>query len=99
MPPAWLAYLALAVAPLLLGRRLVDQPLPALAAWTVATTAATHAAFFGAGRYGVVTFAILGALAGGCLPPRRRAEQAAVLTPKAKACDTALEGDPAHAAD
>jgi hypothetical protein len=62
---AWVAYVALAVALLLRGRRaFVEGPL--LGPWTatlVLATAATHAVFFGAGRYGLVVLPFVGALA------------------------------------
>jgi hypothetical protein len=62
---AWIAYLALAVAiGLLGGRALARAPLgvPAAAAVIVAT-ALVHAAFFGAGRYGLVVAPFVAALA------------------------------------
>jgi hypothetical protein len=58
---AWLAYLALAAAALLLGARA-----PKLALWTAAVvilTAFTHAVFFGAGRYGLVVAPLVAAVA------------------------------------
>ncbi len=62
---AWVAYLALAGALALRGRReMLAGPL--LAPWTAAlvvATAATHAVFFGAGRYGLVVLPFVGALA------------------------------------
>jgi 4-amino-4-deoxy-L-arabinose transferase-like glycosyltransferase len=62
---AWVAYLALAV---VLGLRGVRDSLegPMLAPWTAAlivATAATHAVFFGAGRYGLVVLPFVAALA------------------------------------
>jgi len=51
----------------LLGRGLPRHPPAALAAAAVGTTALAHAVFFGAGRYSMVTFAILSALAGTAL--------------------------------
>ncbi len=62
---ASVAYLACAVAILLLGRRaLADAPcvVPASAA-VILATAATHAVFFGAGRYGLVVVPFVTALA------------------------------------
>jgi hypothetical protein len=54
---AWVAYLALAGAALLRGRRLATGPvLPAAAVVVLLATAATHAVFFGAGRYSLVVF-------------------------------------------
>jgi len=62
---AWVAYLALAVALALRGvRESFDGPI--LAPWTaalIAATAATHAVFFGAGRYGLVVLPFVAALA------------------------------------
>lgn len=60
-PAAWPSYLALC-AIVLLGSW--AEPLAVLAGWTVFTTALTHAAFFGAGRYAVVCFTATAALAG-----------------------------------
>jgi hypothetical protein len=61
---AWIAYLALAAAALLRGRRLWLGPvLPAASVVVLVATAATHAAFFGAGRYALVVFPLLTALA------------------------------------
>ena len=61
---AWIAYVALAVAALLRGRALLRGPV--LASATIAAlvaTIATHAVFFGAGRYSLVLFPLLAALA------------------------------------
>lgn len=62
---AWIAYLALAGVLFLRGRRaLLEGGL--LAPWTatlIVVTAATHAVFFGAGRYGLVVLPFVGALA------------------------------------
>jgi hypothetical protein len=61
---AWVAYLALAAAALLRGRRLWCGPvLPAAAVLVLVATAATHAVFFGAGRYALVVFPLVTALA------------------------------------
>jgi hypothetical protein len=65
---AWMAHLLLIAAVCLLGRALWSRPAALLVAWSLATTALTHAVFFGAGRYSVVVFAALAALAGGALP-------------------------------
>jgi len=74
----WIAYLLLALAVVLLGRRaLVRVPIvvPAAAA-VVVVTALVHAAFFGAGRYGLVVAPFVAALAFAgagsedALPPR-----------------------------
>lgn len=55
----WLGYLGLVVTTALAGRELLKRPTAALAAALVLTTAATHAVFFGAGRYGFVCAALL----------------------------------------
>jgi hypothetical protein len=62
---AWPAYLALPIAIALVGRRRVmELPIVVpIAALVVAATAATHAAFFGAGRYGLVVAPFVAALA------------------------------------
>jgi hypothetical protein len=61
----WLAYLLLPVLVALRGwRALARGPvLPAMTACVVATTAAIHAVFFGAGRYGLVVVPFVTALA------------------------------------
>lgn len=66
----WISYIGLAIAALLLGRRLADRPTAAIAAVTVLGTAVTHAVFFGAGRYSLVCFPALAALAGTVLTRR-----------------------------
>jgi 4-amino-4-deoxy-L-arabinose transferase-like glycosyltransferase len=61
----WVGYVALGVAPLLLGRRSLARA-PLLLPWTSAlllTTAAVHAVFFGAGRYGLVVAPFVAAVA------------------------------------
>ncbi|MEO5729313.1 MAG: glycosyltransferase family 39 protein [Byssovorax sp.] len=61
---AWIGYAALVIAALLRGRSLLRGPvLPSVTAVTVAATMATHAAFFGAGRYSLVVFPFVSALA------------------------------------
>ncbi len=61
---AWIGYATLVIAALLRGRSLVRGPvLPSVTAVTVAATMATHAAFFGAGRYSLVVFPLVSALA------------------------------------
>lgn len=67
----WLGYLGLPLAAGLSGRRVFDHPPALLAAGTVALTALTHAAFFGAGRYSLVCFALISALAGSVFSARR----------------------------
>lgn len=61
---AWPGYLALSVSVLLLGRSRLERA-PVLLGWTalgVLATAATHAVFFGAGRYGMVVAPLVAAL-------------------------------------
>jgi hypothetical protein len=63
--PGTIAYLALAIAILTLGRATLEKGplvLPATAA-VILATAATHAVFFGAGRYGMVVVPFVTALA------------------------------------
>ncbi|WP_437644438.1 hypothetical protein [Sorangium sp. So ce362] len=61
---AWVGYLALLGLALLQGRALLRAPVLAVAALAVlAATAATHAVFFGAGRYALVAFPLLSGLA------------------------------------
>src|SRR5262249_3844093 len=61
---AWIAYVAFPAAALLRGRSLWRGPvLPAAAAVVVLSTIAVHAVFFGAGRYSMVVFPLLAALA------------------------------------
>jgi hypothetical protein len=66
----WIAHIGLPIAALLLGRRLVERPAAWLAAATVSGTALTHAVFFGAGRYSLVCFPAIAALAGTVLTRR-----------------------------
>jgi len=60
----WIAYLGVVVLALLLGRRLLSHLPGGLGAAVVAATALTHAVFFGAGRYSLLCFPLLSALAG-----------------------------------
>jgi hypothetical protein len=61
---AWVGYLAFGVAGLLRGRALGRGPLLVSAAVSVVlATAAIHAVFFGAGRYSMVVFPLLSAVA------------------------------------
>ncbi|MES1176773.1 MAG: glycosyltransferase family 39 protein [Myxococcales bacterium] len=55
----WLGYLGFVLTIALSGKELLKRPLAALAASLVLTTAATHAVFFGAGRYGFVCAGLL----------------------------------------
>jgi hypothetical protein len=61
---AWISHVLLVGAALSLGKRLAGHPPAALAGGAVAVTALTHAVFFGAGRYSLVVFPLLAALAG-----------------------------------
>jgi hypothetical protein len=61
---AWIGFAALVVVALLRGRALLRGPvLFGATAATVAATMAVHAAFFGAGRYSLVVFPLVSALA------------------------------------
>jgi len=55
----WLGYLGFVAVAALSGKELLKRPVSALAAGLVLSTAATHAVFFGAGRYGFVCAALL----------------------------------------
>jgi dolichyl-phosphate-mannose-protein mannosyltransferase len=55
----WLGYLGFVIIAALSGKELLKRPVSALAAGLVLSTAATHALFFGAGRYGFVCAALL----------------------------------------
>jgi hypothetical protein len=55
----WLGYLGLTLTHALSGRELVRRPVAAVTAAATLATALTHAAFFGAGRYGFVCAALL----------------------------------------
>jgi hypothetical protein len=68
---AWIGYLGFVVVTALLGRRAARAPELVGAAVTVVTTAAVHAVFFGAGRYSLVTSAVLAATAGAAARPAR----------------------------
>ncbi|HTQ05774.1 MAG TPA: hypothetical protein VMI54_18050 [Polyangiaceae bacterium] len=76
VPFAWTAWLCLVVQGLALGRALTRLPSVLLAVATVATTAFTHAVFFGAGRYALVCVPALATLAGllGGAPAKDAAE-------------------------
>jgi hypothetical protein len=95
---AWVAHLGLLVAAALLGRKTYEQYVPAaLAGWLLLTTAFTHAVFFGAGRYALVSFGLLSALAGTCAI-RRAAAETEALTDGAEPGDTRVPRM-SHAAD
>jgi hypothetical protein len=67
---AYLGVLGLAIALGLLGRSLIDGPvLPTATFFVLLATAAVHAAFFGAGRYAMVAFPLVTALAFAALTP------------------------------
>jgi hypothetical protein len=61
---AWVAYFGLAAGSGLLGHKLWRHPPALLAAGAVAATGLTHIVFFGAGRYCLVCYPLLAALAG-----------------------------------
>ena len=73
---AWVAYVALGAALVLglLGRgpRKNEAILPAIAAAGLLSLAATHAVFFGAGRYSLVAFPFVTAVGALALSTRRR---------------------------
>ena len=62
--PAWVAHMGLCLVAALFGRKLPERVALSLASVTVFATALTHAAFFGSGRYSLVCFPALSALAG-----------------------------------
>jgi hypothetical protein len=72
---AYLGYAALCAAALARGRSLLVGPLlPSTTVAAVASTMAVHAVFFGAGRYSLVVFPLLAALAALALPAGKPAE-------------------------
>ena len=73
MKGAWIAHLVLVLSAALLGRSLRHRPDAVLGASAVFATALTHAAFFGAGRYGLVCVAVLSALSASAVSPRAAA--------------------------
>ena len=72
----WLGHLGFVLTVALSGKELLKRPLSALAASLVLTTAATHAVFFGAGRYGFVCAGLLCLAAAGSRtgPSERQSE-------------------------
>jgi hypothetical protein len=64
LPLAWLSHIVLCASAALLGKGIWRHPAAVTALGVVSTTALTHAAFFGAGRYGMVVFAAVAAAAG-----------------------------------
>ncbi|WP_437851253.1 hypothetical protein [Sorangium sp. So ce363] len=80
---AWVGYLALLGLALLKGRALLRAPVLVGAALAVlAATAATHAVFFGAGRYALVAFPLLSGLAA-LAAARQEADRPAAGAPRA----------------
>lgn len=71
-PFSWLGYSALVVAALAFGRGLAGRPALGLGAAAVAVTLLTHAVFFGAGRYSLVVFPLVAAMAGTAFVAGRR---------------------------
>ena len=69
---AWVSFVLFVVIVAGRGRALLRDPvLPSTAAIVVAMTALTHAVFFGAGRYGMVTFPLLAGVAILALSPKQ----------------------------
>ncbi|HEY6558675.1 MAG TPA: glycosyltransferase family 39 protein [Polyangiaceae bacterium] len=68
-PIAWPAYLAVPVLAVLRGRRVLEDPAALLAGGAVLATALAHALFFGAGRYSMICFPMIAALAGSAFGP------------------------------
>ena len=80
----WLGYLGFVAIAALSGKELLKRPLSALAASLVLSTAATHALFFGAGRYGFVCAALLCLAAVGANAPDQADELRTRLTSDAE---------------
>jgi 4-amino-4-deoxy-L-arabinose transferase-like glycosyltransferase len=98
---AWVAYLAVAVVVALRGAR-ENLSGPLLAPWTAAlivATGATHAVFFGAGRYGLVVLPFVAALAtslGATMPPstpRKRSPAEGAQAPRREESPSSTECD------
>jgi hypothetical protein len=68
----WVSHVGLVATAALFGRRIFDRPALFVASTTVLATALTHAVFFGAGRYSLVCFPALSALAGTVLTRKNR---------------------------
>ncbi len=68
VPFAWVAWLCLVAQGIAFGRSLLREPSVLLALALVATTAFTHAVFFGAGRYALVCVPCLAVLLGLLFP-------------------------------
>jgi hypothetical protein len=58
------SHVALVLQGAMLGRAWADRSSAALAVTAIGATALTHAVFFGAGRYAMVCYPLLGLLAG-----------------------------------
>jgi 4-amino-4-deoxy-L-arabinose transferase-like glycosyltransferase len=69
-PFGWLAWLVIVLQGALFGRELGRRPVVLLAVALISTTAATHAVFFGAGRYALVAVPALAALSALWFPRR-----------------------------
>jgi hypothetical protein len=84
---AWVTHVGLLAVTALLGRRLALRAVPSLGAASVLATAVVHGVFFGAGRYSLVCFPALAALAGTVLtaanPARDTARQPALVPERA----------------
>jgi len=74
----WAGYLGLVACHALSGRELLRRPIAAITAGLTLATALTHAAFFGAGRYGFVCAALLCVAAVG-EPDAKREQRAGTL--------------------
>ena len=98
LPAVWVSYLGLAGGALLLGRGLLRHPPACLAAASVALTALTHVVFFGAGRYSLVCYPLLAALAG-CVLRLGLGESSSILTGRAGPGDTGRARRVDNAAD
>jgi hypothetical protein len=69
-PIAWVGYVGLVLLGLLSGGALLGRPAAVAALATIATTALSHAVFFGAGRYSLVCYAVVAAVSGTVLARR-----------------------------
>jgi len=72
VPQVWVSYLGIVVGAALLGRGLGRHAPALFAAAVVTVTALTHVLFFGAGRYSMVCYPLLAALAGTVLARPRQ---------------------------
>lgn len=81
---AWVSYVAFVLLAALRGRALWRGPvLPAAAVLVLVATIATHAVFFGAGRYSLVVFPLLSGVAALAFARGRPDPGTATLTPRA----------------